>query len=247
MYGWRARIGHVNPSPATVGSEEWRAAAPVGVAFVGSRYRMETNDRASHDRMLEELERAARELATAAVDVIIQCSTLAALHREAEIRNRITAATGVPGLTVLGSMEAALGAIHAHNVALASPYTDAQNDELAQHLESLGFHVVGTSGLGKEKSTEFGSEEPHVFYNHGKALARRSPDADTLLLSCGNTRTFEILEPLEWDTGLEVISSNQAALWNTLRASGIGEPIHGFGRLLASARLAAGPPPFPSR
>ncbi|WP_020576578.1 hypothetical protein [Actinopolymorpha alba] len=234
MYGWRARIGHVNPSPATVGQEEWRQAAPAGVAFVGSRYSMVTNDRSSHDRMLTELERAAAEVASAGAEVIVQCSTLAALGREEEIRHRIEAATGVPGLTVLGSMVAGLRAVGARRVALASPYTQAQNAELAGYLRGEGFEVVAARGLAKTRSAEFGAEEPHVFYRLGREVAAEAPDADTLLLSCGNTRTFEVLEALEWDTGLEVVSSNQAALWNALRAVGVGEPVRGFGRLLAA-------------
>ncbi len=238
MYGWRARIGHVNPSPATVGQEEWRLAAPAGVAFVGTRYLMEQNDRESHDRMLEELERAALEVASARVGVIVQCSTLAAIGREAEIRDRIETATGVPALTVLGSMVAALHELDAQRVALASPYTDEQNETLAAYLEEQGFDVVAWRGLDKVASIEFGSEEPHTFYRLGRDLAAAAQGADTLLLSCGNTRTFEVLEALEWDTGLEVASSNQAALWNALRAVGVGEPVRGFGRLLDRKRPA---------
>lgn len=237
MYGWRARIGHVNPSPATVGQEEWRLAAPRGVSFVGSRYAMDGNDLASHDRMLEELERAAREVASAEVGVIVQCSTLAAMGRETEIRARIEAATGVMAITVLGSMVAAMRELGVERVALASPYTDEQNDELGGYLESEGFELVLARGLHKTRSAEFGAEEPHVFYRLGREVAAAAPDADVLLLSCGNTRTFEVLEPLEWDTGLEVVSSNQAALWNALRTVGVGEPVYGFGRLLARERL----------
>lgn len=238
MYGWRARIGHLNPSPATVGMEEWRAAAPRGVAFVGSRYRMERNDRASHDAMLTELERAAREVATAGVQVIVQCSTLAAIGREQEIRSRIESATGIPALTVLGSVAAALRETGARRIALATPYPQEQNQELAGHLAGEGFEVVAAQGLAKTHSAEFGAEEPHVFYRNGREVAAQAGDAaDTLLLTCGNTRTFEILEALEWDTGLNVISSNQAALWNALRVVGVGEPVQGFGRLLSQPRL----------
>jgi len=239
MYGWRARIGHLNPSPATVGMEEWRAAAPQGVSFVGSRYRMERNDRDSHDQMLGELERAALEVATAQVQVIIQCSTLAAVGREAEIRGRIEAATGIPAITVLGSMVEALIELGAAKVALASPYSKEQNQQLAEHLSGHGIEVVAALGLHKTHSSEFGAEEPHTFYRLGREAADQAAGAEAVLLSCGNTRTFEILEPLEWDTGMDVVSSNQAALWNALRTVHVGEPVLGYGRLLSRPRLGA--------
>jgi maleate isomerase len=232
MYGWRGRIGHVNGGPATVGQEEWRAAAPEGVCFVGARMTMENNDSESLAKMLTELERAAREVALADADVIIQCGTLAAIDREKEIRERIEKATGVAGLTVLGSIAAALTAIGAQRVALASPYTPEQNSSLAKALTEWNVEIVASRGLSELRSLNYSSRQPHEFYQLGREVAAESSHADTVLLCCGNTRTFEILEPLEWDTGLKVVSSNQAALWNCLRKIGVGEPIERFGALL---------------
>jgi maleate cis-trans isomerase len=37
MYGWRAKIGRISPSPETVGCEEWRRALPAGVCLVETR------------------------------------------------------------------------------------------------------------------------------------------------------------------------------------------------------------------
>jgi maleate isomerase len=195
---------------------------------------METNDAESHDKMLEELERAAREVALADAGVIIQCGTLAAIGREPELRQRIAAATGIPGLTVLGSVAAALVASGSRRIALASPYTPEQNDSLAKALADWDLEVVVAVGLSEMSSLGYSSRQPHEFYHLGRQAVRSSSGMglDTVLLCCGNTRTFEILEPLEWDTGLTVISSNQAALWNGLRSIEVGEPIQGYGALL---------------
>lgn len=232
MYGWRGRIGHLNGGPATVGQEEWRAAAPEGVCFVGARMTMENNDSESLAMMLTELERAAREVALADVDVIIQCGTLAAVDNEPQIRQRIKDATGIPGLTVLGSVAAALTAAGAHRIALASPYTPEQNASLAKALIEWNLEIVASRGLSELRSLSYSSRQPYEFYKLGRQVAAEATNADTVLLCCGNTRTFEILEPLEWDTGLKVVSSNQAALWNCLRNIGVGEPIENFGALL---------------
>jgi len=144
----------------------------------------------------------------------------------------------VPALTVLGSMVAALRELDAHNVALGSPYTEEQNEALAAYLDEQGFNVVGWQGLDSVESNGIAGQEPHASYRLGRELVSASPDADTLLLSCGNLRTFEVLEALQWDTGLEVVSGNQAALWNALRTVGVGEPVRGFGRLLERKRVA---------
>ena len=61
---------------------------------------------------------------------------------------------------------------------------------------------------------------------------RAAPDAEGILISCGNLRTFEVIEPLETDTGLPVITSNQAGLWQALRLVGVKDRLLGLGRLL---------------
>ncbi|MEM2552944.1 MAG: hypothetical protein QXE02_05435, partial [Sulfolobales archaeon] len=56
--------------------------------------------------------------------------------------------------------------------------------------------------------------------------------AEGLFISCTNLRTFEVIEPLEKDLGIPVVTSNQASLWASLRGLGIRERIDGLGRLL---------------
>lgn len=228
MYGWRARIGHINPSPATVGMEEWRATAPDGVSFVGSRYAVDEYTREGVARMLEELERAAREVASAGVGVIVQCSAIGGLEDEAEVRRRIEHATGIAAITVLGSMVAALRAVKAERVLLISPYTVSLSDDLRGYLSTQGFPVVAARCLELRRSFDFGNVPPHEAYRMGKQLAHAHPEADTILFSGGNLRTLEALDPLAWDTGMKVLSSNTAALWSALGAVGVGESIrHG--------------------
>jgi len=63
-------------------------------------------------------------------------------------------------------------------------------------------------------------------------VAAAAGAVDAVFISCGNFRTFEILQPLEEDLGVRVVSSNQAALWQALRLAGYREPLDGLGALL---------------
>jgi maleate cis-trans isomerase len=69
-------------------------------------------------------------------------------------------------------------------------------------------------------------------YRFAKEGARAAPEADGIFISCGNLRTFEAIELLEADTGLPVVTSNQAGLWHALRLAGISERLPNLGRLL---------------
>ena len=73
---------------------------------------------------------------------------------------------------------------------------------------------------------------PDETYALAKEVARSAPDADGILISCGNLRSFEAIEALEKDTGLPVVTSNQAGLWQALRMVGIHDQLPNLGRLL---------------
>jgi maleate cis-trans isomerase len=62
--------------------------------------------------------------------------------------------------------------------------------------------------------------------------AKEVSGADGVLISCGGLRTFEVIETLERDLGLPVVTSNQAALWAGLRMTNVKDPVQGYGRLL---------------
>ncbi|MGH7824506.1 MAG: hypothetical protein ACREQ7_04940 [Candidatus Binatia bacterium] len=99
MYGWRAKIGRISPSPETVGAEEWRRAMPDGVCLVETRTLIHAVTVEGLAEMVTQVERAARELASAEVDVILQAGTAAAFFRgighDLELIQRITAAAGI--------------------------------------------------------------------------------------------------------------------------------------------------------
>jgi maleate cis-trans isomerase len=52
-------------------------------------------------------------------------------------------------------------------------------------------------------------------------MLREAQGAEACLLSCGNWRTLEAIEPLEAEFGIPVLTSNQTGLWQVLQMSGI--------------------------
>src|SRR4030095_6870550 len=65
MYGWRAKIGRISPSPETVGCEEWRRALPAGVCLVETRTLLHDVTVEGLTETIKQVERAALELASA--------------------------------------------------------------------------------------------------------------------------------------------------------------------------------------
>ncbi len=239
MYGWRARIGRINPSPETVGDEEWRRLCPDGVIVVSARMLIERVDREGLAGMVRHVDRAARELATARPGAILMAGTAGAFNGgpgfDRRLIERIRNAAGIPATTTMTAVLAALDALGIRRVAVATPYIRAVDDDLAAVLRAAGREVVAIRGMGILKSIDMGDIEPaatHAFVRD--LLAGVGARADGCLISCGNLRALEAIGPLEAEFGLPVVTSNQAGLWQALHMVGLppGE-VSGGGRLFA--------------
>jgi maleate isomerase len=106
------------------------------------------------------------------------------------------------------------------------------DEKLADVLRQSGFEIAGIEGLGIRRSIDMGALEPDSAYRLAREVVVRADKPDGILISCGNFRTFEIIEPLEAECGLPVVTSNQAGLWRALRLAGIEDRIGNLGRLL---------------
>ena len=125
----------------------------------------------------------------------------------------LSSLTGVPCTTSSSSIVKALRAVSAQRISVASPYEPWLNERVASYLQADGFEVLAIKGLGTQSHSTISTEAV-------KALAHEVMRAETeaLFISCSNFRTLDIISELEADTGVPVITSNQAAMWGTLRS-----------------------------
>lgn len=235
MLGWRARIGQMRPATAIEGAEEWRSVAPVGVAFADARTIVPRVDEEGLKVMMSQVLEAARQLASAKVDLIVQCGApgtfLRGVGYDEEVCAQIKAETGIPAITMMAAQMDALKALNARSIAVATIYSDEVNVKMAQYMEALGFKVASMVGLQITDPFDASTHEADSAYRLGKQALQRAGKADAILISCGTYRTFPILPYLEMDTGVPVVSSNQASLWRALRAVGLKDRIPDLGTL----------------
>jgi maleate isomerase len=236
MYGWRAKIGRISPSPETVGAEEWRRFLPNGVCMVETRTLIYDVTVDGLSETVKQVERAALELASAEVDVILQAGTAIAFFRgfghDRELSRRIQDATGIQATTSLTAVVDALRTLEIQRPAIATSYLADIDARLAEVLEKSGYEVAAISGMRIKKSIDMGKVSPEETYRLAREVVRSAPKADGILISCGNLRTFEAIEALEVDTGLPVVTSNQSGLWQALRMTGVKDRLTSLGRLL---------------
>lgn len=236
MYGWRARLGRIAPSAATTAEQEWAMASPPGVITVCARTYIEEVKVENLERMIEQVERATKEIASARVDVIAQCGTPGVFIKgfgfDNELIARMQQVTSIPCTTMASSVVKALKRLEARRVAVGTAYTENINALLRQFLTDSGFEVTHITGLGIVRNVDIGDQGPEVAYRLGRRIVKEAPPSDALFISCGGLRTFEAIGPLEEDTGLPVVSSSSATFWNCLRTAGVRARISGYGRIL---------------
>lgn len=240
-YGWRAKLGVIVPPTNTVNEAEWQRMMPDGVTFHTARMVLhDTSTAEGEAALLTDLGTAVGDLVPARVDVIAYACTAGSMTVPATtLPNRIATVAERPAVTTAAAIVAALEAVGAKRVAVATPYDDRLNAHEVEFLTACGFTVTAIAGLG------YGAGGRHEYIRiaetpldriaaHAESVMAAGP-ADALLLSCTDLPTLPLIDGLEEAFGVPTISSNTATLWRSLRLAGIDDPVPGGGRLFAAA------------
>lgn len=231
----RARIGFICVANAGLSEGDMFAMRPHGVGLGFTRVRMRTDCTIeSLSGMEGDLEEAIDTLFPGRDDLDVLCYNCTAgsfVIGEEKIAAMIGAARpSVRATTLLSGVTAALRAVGARRIAIATAYTADINALEEAHFNASGFEVVNIAGLELLTDADMNRVSP----DHLRAFATSvdRAEADAVFISCGALRSTEIVESLERELGKPVIGSNQASMWNCLRLAGIKDRIDGFGRLL---------------
>ena len=233
MYGDRARIGLIIPSPNTIIEPEFYAMKAGGVSVHTARVLLTSGTIEALKRMDEDVEGAAKLLATAGVDIIaLGCTTgslIGGLGWDEELIRRIESATNIPATTTSTAVMRAFRELGISKIAVATPYFEELDRLEREFFEAKGINVVKMKGLSLD-SDGMRRLSPEVTYD--LACEVNTPEADAVFISCTNFKSITIIERLERDLKKHVLSSNIATMWDVLMMLRISEPITGYGKLL---------------
>ncbi|WP_432471491.1 maleate cis-trans isomerase family protein [Amphritea sp. HPY] len=161
------------------------------------------------------------------------CTAASMLIGDAQIAAQLTQQRpGLPATNPWNACKAALHHLQAKRIAVLTPYTSDVNLPLFEALEQEGFNVAAFGAFQLTKDTEIPSVHPTSIEAAVKDLLANT-QVDAVFLSCTNLRAMQILDKLEQQFGLPMVSSNQAMFWHALRLADSQLTFTGFGRLLA--------------
>jgi maleate isomerase len=230
----RARFGFVLiPNSQLVESEMARLAPPgIGLHFARGSMPRETNV-ANLTAMGDSLGAAAASLLPGEhLDVVsYACTTGSLVLGEERVHEEL--ARNHPGAqttSTVGAVLAALDAVGARRIVVATPYLDELNGAEAEYLRTHQLEVLAIEGLNLRFDSEIVRVAPDFICDFACAIDQA--DADAIFISCAALRAIEVVDEIERRTGKPVITSNQALLWHCLRLGGMTDCIPGCGALL---------------
>ena len=236
-YGSRAKIAFMLPSSCLAFEQEFLKVTDSldGVIGIPARLLLGYTDADSLTGMNEGIDLAARQLATTSPDVAIYMCTSGSFKDGQDgnqaIKDRL--AELVPAAKTMTTSEAIVRGIEAfgmRRVVMTTPYDEDLTNREVEFLAYHGVTVTGFDFRDIEDNLDRGDLPATEWLKYAKALDYS--EVDGFFLSCGNVRTLDILDTLEAESGLPVVSSTQATIWMALRLAGIDDRIPGFGALL---------------
>ncbi len=237
----KAKIGLVVVSASTVSELRYPKVAP-DVGFFSSR--MMLGGDGGLEALLEmerNSSRAVQELASAGVDSIAYCCTVSGaqrgLEKDRKFCEEMQREYGTPTTSTMLAAAEALQHLGIRRVVLTSPYPHSYHEAESKYLAEAGIETVAASGMGFVTAAEFAAVPPDEIYRFSlQAWEQSGREADGLFISCMNFDAMAAAQALEDAIGKPVVTSHSATLWRALALAGVGEPVYGYGRLLAEQR-----------
>jgi maleate isomerase len=228
------RIGLLVPSSNSTVEVEFYRALPNDVSLHVARLPITQVNPESIAGMVDPLETESKKLASADVDVIVlgaaAPSFLKGMGYDKEVAKRIATASGKPATTASTALLQSLRALGATRIALGTAYSTKVNDIALAFLRANGIDVVRTECLGYIDNLEIGRLDVSSAYDLGCRIA--CPEAQAVAFLCTNWQSMAVIDKLERDTGIPVLSSTQFSVWAALKTVRYSGRIDGYGRLL---------------
>jgi maleate isomerase len=209
MMAIRRRIGLIVPAANNTCEADFALAVPRNATVHADRLwgavHVDENDE-TVDRMNAGVEKAARHLAAARVEIIAYGFATGSFYKgpagAADLVRRIRDEAKVPVVLTSQAMVEALRQVRAERVSVLSPYPRWNNERLGMYLEAVGFTVLNVEGEPRAAAGGFpvmSDQEPEAIASFCADAC--DPKADALLISCTMWRGYQPSRPERKQSG----------------------------------------------
>ena len=235
MFGYRARIGYISPSVIELNAYDFYRIVPKGVGLIAVACMVGGWKEEAYKQALAQVEACAKELSRRFCDFIIHGGAPLVLAQgkgfEANLLEKLQTITGVPCTTSIVAAMDAFRDLSASRLAVVDPYPQDLNDKMVSYLKDWGFEVASVVSLGTT-FTESSVASIADIYRAAKKAVKEAKNARAVFIPCANFPVVDVIEDIETDLGLPVISNITSQLYVAFKAIGMREKINGYGKLL---------------
>lgn len=193
----------------------------------------------SMDDINEEAVKEVEKLARARVHFGAYGFTTATFYRgrvfAEKLEQRLTQMVGVPVIVPALALLEALTYLKIRKISVVTPYPEWNNQTLKTFLSEASFEIVGFKGDERPKEVAKNNYLWHQLPDEAAAFIKEvsHKGADAIVLPCTAWRTFEVIEELENDLNILVVTANQATIWSLARRASIESALRPRGKLFA--------------
>jgi maleate cis-trans isomerase len=235
MFGYRARIGYISPSVIELNAYDFYRIVPKGVGLIAVACMVEGWKEDAYKQALAQVESCARELARRSCDFVIHGGAPLVLSQgkgfESKLLNQLEAMIGVPCTTSIVAAMDAFRDLGASKLAVVDPYPPDLNAKMTAYLRDWGFEVASLVSLGTS-FTESSVVSVGDIYRAAKRAVKETKNAHAVFIPCANFPVVDVVEEIETDFGLPVITNITSQLYAAFKAIDMREKITGYGKLL---------------
>jgi len=130
----------------------------------------------------------------------------------------------------LSAAFAALRALGMCRIGLVTPYVESIAGPVREAFEAAGFPVMAAVTFGEEVEARVARIAPVSIRAAAREVAS-GEGVEAIFLSCTNLRTLDLIDELEAELGIPVLSSNQVLGWDMARVTGAPTADDAPGRL----------------
>jgi maleate isomerase len=237
------KIGYLLPRTIVENQAyEFYRLAPPGVMLVCYPCGLGEFTAADVSRVMKPLKKMCDQLVQRGVDIILQAGVplplLLGPKAHDEMIDEIQQHTGVPAVSQMQNVIAALKHLGLKNVLVVNKWTDEMNRCMAEFFERDGIHMAGvcTKMMTPAEFERIGTgDSAEMAYELGLHGFKTHPKADGLYIGGGSWLSQPVAEQIEAEVGKPVVVNTAATLWDMLRRLGKWKPIPGRGFLLSGS------------
>ena len=225
------RIGFLKPGAGRSHYDEFAAMIPDGVDLdmqdLGVMQSALTDFAARADAIIERAVTLASERAWQGV--IVPGAPVEV--QNPGLRARLADALDVPFTTALGAGELALQAYGANRILLMTPFDPYMNSLVVDHLVNAGFDVQ-LADLGFTSEQEAVDLDAQVVFDMARGAVKGASGAQAVYFQGAVLNPLPVIDDMESEFGLPIVSSNPAMLWAVASRLGGRFSIPDKGRLV---------------